>query len=384
MSSSFDAVVVGAGIVGAACAFELACAGMHVAVVERDAIGSGATAAGMGHIVVMDDSEAQFALTNYSQSLWHALASELPSSVEYERTGTIWVAADDEEMAEVHRKLAYYSKRNVPVEVLDAQSLAEAEPNLRRPMAGGLLVPSDLVLYPPCAAAYMIAKAQRQAPGVKQFLGVDVVSIGDSRVILHDGSELSSPIIINATGSLSPALTAGIAVKKRKGHLIITDRYPDFVRHQLVELGYLKSAHSTASDSVAFNVQPRKTGQLLIGSSRQYDADHAGTDRHIVTAMIERAALYTPEIRGLSALRVWTGFRASTPDKLPLIGPTEDASVFLATGHEGLGITTSLATGRLLADHLLGRTSVIPIDPYLPQRMTGAPEMSKIEENSHA
>ena len=82
-------------------------------------------------------------------------------------------------------------------------------------------------------------------------------------------------MIVNATGSWSPVLTPGLEVKKRKGHLVITDRYPNFLRHQLVELGYLKSAHSLTADSVAFNIQPRKTGQLLIGSSRQFDVDDA-------------------------------------------------------------------------------------------------------------
>ena len=68
-----------------------------------------------------------------------------------------------------------------------------------------------------------------------------------------------------------------------------------------------------------------------------------------------------------AAVRTWTGFRAATPDKLPLIGPsTGDRSIFLATGHEGLGITTSLATARLLADQITGTTSEIPIEPYLP------------------
>ncbi len=384
MNGNYDALVLGAGIVGAACALELASAGLHVAVVERDAVGSGATAAGMGHIVVMDDSEAQFALSSYSQSLWNALSSELPSSVEYQRTGTIWVAADEEEMAEVERKFEYYSARGVPVEVLDPQELAEAEPNLRRPLSGGLRVLSDAVLYPPCAAGYLLEKAKQQHPGVDLILGQSVTQIGDGRVVLHDGTTLSSPIIVNATGSWAPELTPGIAVKKRKGHLIITDRYPDFVRHQLVELGYLKSAHSSAADSVAFNVQPRSTGQLLIGSSRQFDAEDSGIDRDIVTSMIERAALYMPGIAQLSALRVWSGFRAATPDKLPLIGPTEDPCVFLATGHEGLGITTSLATARLLADHLLGRSSAIPLDPYLPDRMTKESAMPPVEESSHA
>jgi glycine/D-amino acid oxidase-like deaminating enzyme len=131
-------------------------------------------------------------------------------------------------------------------------------------------------------------------------------------------------------------------------------------------------------------VQPRQTGQILIGSSRQFDAEDSAVDRDIVASMIERAALYMPGLPSLSALRVWSGFRAATPDKLPLIGPTEDPSVFLATGHEGLGITTSLATARLLADHLLGRPSAIPRDPYLPSRMEGLTGERSAMEIFHA
>src|SRR4051794_7956791 len=126
--NAYDVVVIGAGIVGAACAYQCASRGMSVLVIDRDIVGGGATAAAMGHIVVMDDSEAQFALTRYSQKLWQDLRPELPEEVEYEPCGTIWVAADDEEMAEVRRKHEFYSARGVPTEVLDVRQLKEAEP----------------------------------------------------------------------------------------------------------------------------------------------------------------------------------------------------------------------------------------------------------------
>jgi glycine/D-amino acid oxidase-like deaminating enzyme len=85
--------------------------------------------------------------------------------------------------------------------------------------------------------------------------------------------------------------------------------------------------------------------------------------------MLARATEYLPSLGKLSATRVWTGHRAATPDKLPLIGPSiEHDRVWLASGHEGLGITTSLGTGRLVADLLLGRTTEIPSQPYAPSR----------------
>ena len=187
---------------------------------------------------------------------------------------------------------------------------------------------------------------------------------------MADGERISVGVLVNATGASSPELTPGIDVKKRKGHLVITDRYPGFLRHQLVELGYLKSAHSLTSDSVAFNVQPRRTGQILIGSSRQYGADHKEVDTEIMVRMLRRAEEYMPGLAKLSTIRSWTGFRAATADKVPLIGPWPgDKTLFLATGHEGLGITTSLGTARLLVDQILGRKSGIAAEPYLPSRM---------------
>ncbi|HZR64731.1 MAG TPA: FAD-dependent oxidoreductase [Terriglobales bacterium] len=367
-SAAYDVAIIGAGIVGAACAYECAQRALRVAVLESEMIGGGATAAGMGHIVAMDDSDAQFALTRYSQTLWQELRPELPADVEYEQCGTIWIAADDEEMAEVSRKGTYYGRSNVPVEALNSAELERFEPNLRKGMAGGLLVPDDAVLYPPCAAQFLIENARTK--GATLYQGTAVAKIGRGQVQLADGSTISAAAIVNAAGTWAPMLTPGINVKKRKGHLVITDRYPGFVRHQLVELGYLKSAHSTMSDSVAFNVQPRQTGQLLIGSSRQYGAEHKEVDQEIMRRMLQRAQYYLPGLAQTLAIRTWTGFRAATPDKLPLIGPWPgDTTIYLATGHEGLGITTSLATGRLIADQITGRPSAIPIEPYLPSRV---------------
>jgi D-hydroxyproline dehydrogenase subunit beta len=179
-----------------------------------------------------------------------------------------------------------------------------------------------------------------------------------------------------AAGTWSARLLPGIEVKKRKGHLVITDRYPGFVHHQLVEIGYLKSAHSFTSESVAFNIQPRKTGQMLLGSSRQFEKETGVVDHAILSRMLARAEEFIPSLGRLSAIRTWTGFRAATPDKLPLIGPMPGhENLFLATGHEGLGITTSLGTARLVVDQLLQRTPEISAAPYLPGR---------VYENVHA
>jgi D-hydroxyproline dehydrogenase subunit beta len=366
----FDILIVGAGIVGSAVARECALVGWRVGVIEAATPAGGATAAGMGHVVVMDDSPAQLALTAFSRSLWRQESGKLPKSAEYESCGTIWVAADEEEMAEVHARQRVFDKAGVEAKTLTAAELAVQEPNLRRGLAGGLLVPDDGVLYPPTAAAFYLTEARRL--GAEVFLA-RALSASQGKVLLSNGMNLVAERIVLAVG-VECDLLPSLPILKRKGHLIITDRYPGFLHHQLVELGYLKSAHKVVEDSVAFNIQPRQTGQLLLGSSRQYSNEKPEAEAEILRRMIERAKEYMLGLERLSALRVWTGFRAATADKLPLIGPaeglSEDRSLWLAAGFEGLGITNAPGAARLLLDGMLGRESAIDPTPYLPARLT--------------
>jgi glycine/D-amino acid oxidase-like deaminating enzyme len=365
----FDILIVGAGIVGSAVARECALIGWRVGVIEGGTPAGGATAAGMGHVVVMDDSPAQFALTAFSRSLWQRDSGMLPKSVEYENRGTIWVAADDEEMAEVHARQKAYEEAGIEAQVLTAAELADKEPNLRSGLTGGLLVPGDSVVYPPAAAGFYLAEARRL--GAEVFLA-RAMSASQGQVLLSDGVSLVAERIVLAVGTECDLLPS-LPIQKRKGHLVITDRYPGFLHHQLVELGYLKSAHKVTSDSVAFNIQPRQTGQLLLGSSRQYGNEEPQAEAEMLRRMIDRATEYMPGLEKLSVLRVWTGFRAATADKLPLIGPaaglSEDRSLWLAAGFEGLGITNAPGAARLLIDGMLGRESAIDAGPYLPARL---------------
>lgn len=360
--------MIGAGIVGAACMRELAEAGFHVGVCEAAGYsGGGATAAGMGHIAVMDDSEPQFALTAYSQQLWSELAPDLPRSAEYMNCGSLWIAADEEEYAEVERKFRFYSQRGIPVEKLNGTQLAEAEPCLRRGLAGGLRLPADSVCYPPCVANYLIEQAV--AMGGEALFDSRVEAVTERGGRLEDGCHIDAGIVVVACGTASSAFVPELEMQPRKGHLIITDRYPGFLRHQLIELGYLKSAHALRSDSVAFNAQPRQTGQILIGSSRQFGVDDPAIEEQMLSRMLARAAEFIPRLPQLLTIRAWAGFRAATPDKLPVIGLAPGArNVYIATGHEGLGISTSLATARLLVDQILRRTPAISLEPYAASR----------------
>jgi glycine/D-amino acid oxidase-like deaminating enzyme len=361
-----DVLVIGAGIVGAAVAYVLTRDGHDVEVVDAGCVAGGTTAAGMGHIVVMDDSEAQLALTAYSRGLLAALAPELDDRCELDACGTLWIAEDDAQIEAMRGKSAWYEARGVATELLDAAQLAEAEPNLRPGLAGALRVPDDAVVYPPGLAAWLLDQAR--AAGARVRLGAAVQRI-DAHEVTIAGSRHGAGHVVLAAGAAATRLVPQLPVVPRKGHLVITDRYPGFCRHQLVELGYLASAHTMTAASVAFNIQPRRTGQLLIGSSRELVDWDASIERDVVHRMLARATSFMPRLAGLSAIRTWTGFRPATADKLPLIGAWEDIpGLWVAAGHEGLGITTALGTAAVLADLMAERTPAIDAVPYAPAR----------------
>jgi glycine/D-amino acid oxidase-like deaminating enzyme len=366
---STDAIVIGAGIVGAACAWALSREGLSVRVVEPGPVGGVATAAGMGHIVVIDDPPAEFALTLWSRREWERIAPELPASAEWSRCGTLWIASDAEEMEEARRKLARLRAAGVEAELLDSKKVEEIEPQLRGGLAGGLRVPGDVVVYPPVAAKWVLERA-----GVvgDRLIRAEAKAISPGVVMLAGGERVSCGLIVNATGLRARELTPGLPLRARKGHLVITDRYPGFCRQQIVELGYIKNAHGGAKESVSFNVQPRPNGQLLIGSSRQFDVEDAGADPRMVAWVSRVAEEFMPGLAGLKVIRCWTGLRAATLDGLPIIGPVPGIDgVCIAAGHEGLGITTSLGTAELVAAWATGRQAAIDPGPYLPGRFAG-------------
>lgn len=370
--STADVAVIGAGVVGAAIADALTAAGCSVVVVEGEFAGAGSTGAAMGHLVVMDDSPAQLRLCHHSRTRWDTLLAELPATAEPEHCGTLWLAVNEAELAVAADKVARFHREGVRAELLDAKALAEAEPSLRRGLAGALRVPDDMVCYPPAIARALLERATARGAVLRQ--PGRAVAIEPGRIRMGYGAHVSAGAIVVAAGAHSAGLLPGLPVMPRRGHLCITDRQPLAVHHQLVELGYLDTAHSLGGASVAFNVQPRITGQLLIGSSRELVGFDPTLNRPLVSRMLERAMQFVPGLEHLPVSRCWVGFRPATPDALPLIGRWPDMDgVWVATGHEGLGITMAPGTADLIVAGILGSATSLDPEPYRPDRpMPGA------------
>lgn len=358
-----DIIVIGAGIIGASCAYRLATEGYRVLLLDNHT--RAATNAGMGHVVCLGDSPAELALCRYSIAEWHILAERLSRDCSWVNCGTLWVATTPEEMAIAESNAETLTRCGVEAHMLSADEVAQKEPMLRPGLAGGLRIPGDAIVYAPNAVRWLI----RQQSGKIEFRLATVAALGENSVRLEDGTEIQAPAIIVANGLHCPDLLPEVPLQAKKGHLLITERLPVKIHHQLVELGYSDSAHASEGTSVAFNVQPRPTGQLLIGSSRQFDDTDAAVNPSVLAQMLARAQMFLPSLANLTALRSWTGARAASPDGMPLLGPhPKRPGVWLAVGHEGLGVTTALASAALLSAQLQNHQPPFDPAPYRPSR----------------
>ena len=364
-------VIVGAGIIGAACAWEIARIGQPVTVLESETVASGTSCRAMGHLGVYDESDAQLALSAFARVCWDSVAPDLPAPVEYVRRGSLWVATDEAELAEAERRRVRLKARGLDGDVLDAAALYAAEPNLRPGLSGGLRVPGDAVIDPTEATRYFVERAI--ATGATVRTRAPVANLVDGGVVLRDGSHVRADRVVVATGWQTPALLPGLPVRPRKGHIALTAPRPGFVQHNLSEIGYMAETRPTAGDSISLVVQPRASGRYLFGATRQFAGPSTDVDPSVIEALRRTIYAFVPGLADLALERTWAGLRPAGPDSVPLIGPwPEHPSWVLATGHEGIGITTSLATGRLVAEIVAGLSPSVPLEPYDPARVRAA------------
>ena len=369
-----DVLIIGAGIVGAACAREFARRGLSVAVVEQSAPGGGATAASMGHLLVVDaegaSDEHEYQLSRRSMQLWGEWLAESPDhehTAEFQRCGTLWLAADDEELVLARRKAHWLQSQGLAADVLDAQALRQTEPLLHHRLLGALRVPADGRVYPPKVVQRWLAQSRAT------LIRGEVRDLRPGRVRLVDGRLFSAAMVLLCGGLASQRFLPMHCLLPKKGQLAITQAREQLLRHQLVELGYIKKAHLVDEDTVSFNVQPRPAGQWLIGSSRQIGREDREIDLPMLRRMLACAADYIPSLPQQSLLRCWSGIRPASVDGQPLIGAHPGLrNTWVACGHEGLGITTSLASAELLADLSLAQPPRLDARPYDPARFAAA------------
>lgn len=367
MSVVADVLVVGAGIVGAACALAMQQEGLRVALIDAASPGCGVSAAGMGHLVALDETDEELDLCLLSLGLWKDFMRAHPAVGEPSHCGTLWVADNEHQLAQAQARATRLCRRGWHAESLNGAQVGRLEPALRPRLAGGVKVYGDSVVYPPAVAHFLASELVRRGGSLRR--GQAVVRIGNGFVVLAGDERVAAKHVVVATGGEVAKLLPEVPVFARKGHLLITDRYPGRLAHQVVSMNYGQASASADALAVAANVQPRPTGQWLVGSCRQDGQRDTNVDPKVLRAVLRSAIELLPCLGDMNIIRSWAGMRPASPDHKPLIGRHPGRpGVWLAVGHEGLGVTTAFASARLLTDQIVGRPGPIDASAYDPGR----------------
>jgi glycine/D-amino acid oxidase-like deaminating enzyme len=377
-----DVLVIGAGMVGSACAYHCAEAGLRVAVVDRGPVAGGTTSAGEGNILVSDkEPGAELEMALLSVQLWAALGERIGAGrLELEPKGGVVVAQTAEAAAGLAGLVAAQRADGVEVADVDAAELAELEPNLTREVSAGAYYPQDMQVQPMLAAAELLRQARGR--GATVHTGCEVLGLRtspDGAVIgaTTSAGEFSARFTINAAGTWGGEVAAmarvNVPVLPRKGFILVTEPLPPaVVRHKVYSADYVANvASGDAGLETSVVVEGTRAGTVLVGASRE----RVGFDRRVSVPVLQRLAAQAiglfPFLSDVTLLRSYLGFRPYCPDHLPVIGEDPRAPGLVhACGHEGAGIGLSAATGHLIAQALTGEKPDLDLTPFRPDRFT--------------
>ena len=375
--SSPDVVVVGAGIVGAACAFELAGAGLDVCVVERAAIASGTTASCEGNLLLSDKPPGpELALAQVSLARWIELADELEDDIELERKGAVVCASSGPGLAALRELGAAQRAAGVEVRDVSPQDAPALEPQLSRGVAGAAHYPGDMQIQPMRGAAALLRGARRRGARVMAECEVRGVRVVDGAVAAVDTSQgpIITRAIVNAAGPWGAALAklagASLPIAPRRGVILVTEPLPPTVFHKVFAAEYVGDVGSSdAALQVSAVVEGTPSGTILIGASRERVGFERGYGSDVLRRLAAAAAGLFPFLSRVRVMRSYSGFRPFSPDHLPAIGADPAVrGLWHACGHEGAGIGLAPGTARLLTALMSGAPAPLAAAPFDPAR----------------
>lgn len=374
-----DAIVIGAGIVGASAALSLTNAGLKVLVIDRGALSSGTTGAGEGNILVSDkDPGPELTLALRSRDLWFEMQNDVGDAFELEAKGGVVVARNDDGplMNLAHEQ----SQHGVITQRLDHTSLHELEPYLDQRFTSGVFYPQDAQCQPMLAAAHVIRTVKNRGGAFISQAKVTKINVRENKVsgIETTQGNFSAPIIVNAAGTWAGELAqmagSDLPIAPRKGFILVTEPTRKYIFHKVYDSDYVANVASSDADlQTSTVVEGTRAGTILIGASRERVGFDGSMNYEILRRLAAQATSLFPVLRDVQLLRAYRGFRPYAPDHLPVIG--EDATVtglWHSAGHEGAGIGLAPGSAALITDAILQRPSFMDLTPFSPARFAKA------------
>ena len=379
---SLDAIVVGGGVIGLACAWRAARLGARVRVLERDQPSAGASGVAAGMLAPVGEAnwgeEKLISLALASARAWPAFAAELTADsdheIGYQPTGALHVALDRDEADELRRRFELMDSLDVGVEWLRPRECRELEEGLAPACAAGVHASEEAAVDPSVLLPALCAAVERASGQVFTEAEVSDGLIEGGRlagVITVDGREHRADHVVLATGAWSGTAAwlppeARPPVRPVKGQILTLRGSPD------------RPLCSRIVASERVYLVPRPDGRVTVGATveeRGFDVQVTAGGVH---ELLREAYRALPDVAELELVEARAGLRPGTPDNAPLIGTGPIDGLLLATGHYRNGILMAPVTSEAIAAHLAAEASPANIEVAHPGRFAeaGAPGLA--------
>ena len=382
-----EVVVVGGGIVGAACAYELARAGTSVTLLEREELAAGASGRNNGLWVTPTDPQLlPMARASLGRYLELADDSPVPYRLDRDPIGLLAVALDEDEMALGARAHDPYRAAAVEVEELGAEDALRLEPALSREVLGAWLVHHGHRLAPAALTVALALMAVDRGAAVRHHLPARALIERGGRVVgvVTDEGRIDADEVVVATGPWAHALLDPVGhrlpIAGARGWLVRLDPGPDPLHHRLASAGWELAPGrgedgavragdlEDVSAATSTLLHPAADGSLIAGSSRQPVLTPEAEEPGVPATIVRGAIRLVPSLAEARVRSGWWGIRPMTPDERPFVGRLADG-LSVAAGHGSEGVILGAGTGQLIASILLGHDVPFDPEPFDPGRL---------------
>lgn len=383
-----DVVVVGGGVIGCACARELALRGLRVTLVERESLAAGASGRNHGLLLTPTDP-ALIPMTEHGSGVYDEIAADppIPLRIERERIGMLIVGDEERGREDARAEADAAAACGVPVERLRGDDLHAAEPELAPDLDEGWLLDDARIVDPSSLTVALALLAREAGAEILRHLPVRAIRMeGDrARGVVTDDGAIEAGTVVVAAGPWSDRLLrplgVSLPVQPARGWLVHLGPAAGLLRHVVEGAGWhaLPGVDPmppvTAGDVVEGDAEPvlgsllqqNPDGTLLAGSSRQAAYSSEPEDPGVPREIIRRAIRLVPALEKIRVAGSWWGLRPMTPDGLPIVGRVREGLV-VATGHGSFGVVLAGGTAPLVASLVTGDAPPLDPTPFDPAR----------------
>jgi glycine oxidase len=363
---TFDAIIVGGGIIGGSLAFELATRKLSVLIIDRQVPGQEASWAAAGMLAPEPESAddihvlplARMSLASYPRFV-EAIEDASGLAAQFRSDGTLRLYFGVDGESERDRAAACHRDAGLSTESVSIAQAREIEPSIATSATAFAWLPYECSIDPRALTHAVLTAAERKGVELRHGTAVDQVLTSNGRCdgVVAGGETSRSRHVVIAAGCFS----AGVDRMSR-----YAPTCP--VRGQIVALQPSQNAPKCVLRGHNGYVVPRNDGRVIAGST----SENAGFEKQVTAEGIEQilraATELAPSLSSAVIVDTWSGLRPDTPDHLPILGPTDIEGLWIATGHYRNGILLAPGTARVMREWIVDGQPSLALEKFSPLR----------------